>query len=498
MTLAEVVDGLDVASRPTGTRDVSISGIAHDSRRVEPGDLFVAWGGERFDGRRFVSQALERGAVAVLAAGDALEPLPREVPWLVAEDPRALMAPIAARVYGHPDRELQLIGITGTNGKTTVTRLVARMLDAADLPSGELGTLGYFFRGEQMGFGRTTPEASDLMALLRRMVDDGARAAAMEVSSHALDQGRVSAARYDVAVFTNLTRDHFDYHGDFEGYFAAKRRLFDLLKDGGRAVVGCDDQWGARLVDELGGQALTFGDEGDVAPLDVDLDVDGARGTLETPRGPFGFETPLVGRFNLLNLMAAVAVGEALELDRSSMRNALRSAEPVDGRMHRVAAGQSFPVFIDFAHTDGALTAALTSLKEVWDGDVIAVFGCGGDKDQGKRPLMGQAAARDADVLILTDDNPRREASESIHEDVLAGLDPRDAERVIVIADRRQAIAEAIRRARETGAAVLVAGKGHERYQIIGDDELPFWDRQEVEQALAAELGDDLGTAARD
>ena len=494
MTLAEVVDGLEVDVPEAGIEGVTVGGIAHDSRRVEPGDLFVAWGGERFDGRRFVPQALERGAVAVLASGGALEPTARDVPWLVAADPRALMAPIAARLYGHPDRKLRMVGVTGTNGKTTVTRLVARMLDACGLPSGELGTLGYFFDGEQLGYGRTTPEASDLMALLSRMVDGGARAAAMEVSSHALDQGRVAATRYDVAVFTNLTRDHLDYHGDFETYFEAKRRLFGLLKVGGRAVINRDDAYGRRLLAELPEDvAITFGAEADVSPAGVELDAFGLRGELSTPRGRFRFETPLVGRYNLLNLMAAVAVGEALQLDSDAMRRSLRDAEPVDGRMHRVSAGQSFPVFVDYAHTDGALDAALSSLREVWDGEVIVVFGCGGDRDQGKRPLMGQAAARGADVLILTDDNPRREEPGRIHQEVLAGMEASAAQRVEVIADRREAIAEAVRRAHASGAAVLVAGKGHERYQIIGDEELPFSDRQEVERAL----GDILGTATR-
>jgi UDP-N-acetylmuramoyl-L-alanyl-D-glutamate--2,6-diaminopimelate ligase len=470
-----------------------VTGVAHDSRAVEPGDLYVAVVGQRFDGRDFARDAVARGAVAV--AG----PLPAAGPpsgigvsWVIADEPRALLGPFAALVYGHPDRELVLAGVTGTNGKSTVATLIAAILDAAGLPAGFVGTLGYRFGAQSFPGGHTTPEASDLFRTLRRMRDAGAQAVAMEVSSHALDMGRVAGAQFDVGVFTNLTRDHLDYHPTMESYFAAKRRLFDQLKPGARAVVNLDDPWGRRLAAELP-NALTFGAGGtgaDVEALESKLDAAGTHAVLRTPRGTLRFSSPLLGLYNLANLLAAAAAAEALDLPHAAVIRAFADQRPIPGRMEPVDRGQPFPVFVDYAHTDAALDAALRSAREVAGpgGKVAVVFGCGGDRDPGKRPLMGRVAGELADLPIATSDNPRSEDPLAILAAVEEGLKASGNPAYRLVPDRREAIRQALATA-EPGWVVLVAGKGHEREQIIGDRKIPFSDFTEIEKALEERFG---------
>jgi UDP-N-acetylmuramoyl-L-alanyl-D-glutamate--2,6-diaminopimelate ligase len=469
--------------------DPEVTGVAHDSRTVEPGDLFVAIVGERFDGRIFAAEAVARGAVAVAGPG---EPPPGlTVPWIAVDDPRALLGPLAARVYGHPDRELVLAGVTGTNGKSTVATLIAAILEAAGLPAGFIGTLGYRLRDRAFPGGHTTPEASDLFRTLRRMRNAGARAVAMEVSSHALDMGRVAGAAFDTAVFTNLTRDHLDYHRDMEDYFAAKRRLFDRLKPGARPAVNVEDPYGRRLARELPA-ALTFGDVGDVADVsarDVTLTAHGIRGVLATPRGALSFTSPLLGRYNLSNLLAAAAAAETLGLPHAAVAAAFAAQRPVPGRMEPVERGQPFPVFVDYAHTDDALRAALRSVREMAGIEKVAVvFGCGGDRDPGKRPLMGRAAGELADLAVVTSDNPRSEDPLAIIAAVEEGLRASGNRRYLRVPDRRAAIRQALERA-GPGWAVLVAGKGHERVQVIGNEKLPFSDVEEIGRALEERFG---------
>ncbi len=458
--------------------DPEITGVTHDSRTVEPGDLYVALVGQRFDGRDFARDAVARGAVAV-----------------VVDETRALLAPLAAAVYGHPDRELILAGVTGTNGKSTVATLIAAILGAAGIPAGFVGTLGYRFGTQTFPGGHTTPEASDLYRTLRRMHDAGARAVAMEVSSHALDpaMGRVAGVQFDVGVFTNLTRDHLDYHPDMESYFAAKRRLFDQLKPGARAVVNMDDPWGRRLAAELPG-ALTFGAGGDIEATESKLDAAGTHATVRTPRGTLRFSSPLLGTYNLANLLAAAAAAEALGLPHEAVVRAFEAQRPIPGRMEPVDHGQPFPVFVDYAHTDAALDAALRSAREVAGpgGKVAVVFGCGGDRDAGKRPLMGRVAGELADLPIATSDNPRSEDPLAILAAVEEGLKASGNSAGTIgyrlVPDRREAIRQAISIA-EPGWVVLVAGKGHEREQIIGDRKLPFSDFDEIEKALEERFG---------
>jgi UDP-N-acetylmuramoyl-L-alanyl-D-glutamate--2,6-diaminopimelate ligase len=489
MRLSELVRGLAVAGSPGS--DPEVTGVEHDSRRVRPGDLFVAFPGQRFDGRAFAAAAVAAGAVAVVGPEPAGAAAALPVPWLAAAEPRALLGILASRAYGHPDRELTLAGVTGTNGKSTVATLLTAILGAAGRPAGFIGTLGYSFEGRSYAGGHTTPEASDLFRILREMREDGAAAVAMEVSSHALAMGRVAGAAFDTAVFTNLTRDHLDYHRDFEDYFAAKRRLFGMLKPGRRPAVNVDDPYGRQLAAEMP-DALTFGERGEVSAREVALTTSGIRGILVTPRGEVPFSSAVLGRYNLSNLLAAAAAAETLGLPHAAVAAAFAAQRPVPGRLEPVDRGQPFPVYIDYAHTDAALDAALRSAREVGGGKVAVVFGCGGDRDAGKRPLMGKVAGELADLVIATSDNPRGEDPLAILAAVEDGLRASGNPSYRLIPDRRAAIRAAIAAA-EPGWAVLVAGKGHERVQVVGDEKLPFSDLEEIGKALEERFGPVVG-----
>jgi UDP-N-acetylmuramoyl-L-alanyl-D-glutamate--2,6-diaminopimelate ligase len=471
--------------------DFEVTGVTHDSRKVRGGDLFVALVGDRFDGREFVSEARARGASAVLSEGDP--PAEYDGPWLRTSDPRAAMGLLAARLHQHPDRHLVMVGVTGTNGKSTVTALVSSMLESAGQSTGSVGTLGYRFGDREIETGRTTPEATDLFPLLHDIANRGGQAAVMEVSSHALALDRAVGVAFDVAVFTNLSRDHFDLHGGFEEYFAAKRQLFGQLKPDGRAVLNVDDAYGRRLAQELAARSVsvtTFGErDADVTVVDATLSIEGIEVAFQTPGGDLTVSSRLRGRFNLLNLLAAVACGVALELETAAIVGGLKRLGPVAGRLEPVECGQSFPVFVDYAHTDAALTASLRSLREIAAGRKIAcVFGCGGDRDPGKRVLMGRAAGELADLPIVTSDNPRREDPLTIIAAVEKGLEQSGNQAYRVVPDRREAIARAVSIADE-GWLILVAGKGHEEGQIVGDEVRPFSDRDELIRALEASLG---------
>jgi UDP-N-acetylmuramoyl-L-alanyl-D-glutamate--2,6-diaminopimelate ligase len=486
MRLSELVASLPILPAAPAAAEVEVTGVQHDSRAVAAGDLFVALRGERFDGGAFAGEAAARGAVAVLGEGPA--PAGLAVPWLAAADPRALLGPLAARAYGHPDRELTLAAVTGTNGKSTVATVLAAVLGAAGREAGFIGTLGYRLGGRAFPGERTTPEASDLFRTLREMRRAGAAAVAMEVSSHALSLGRVEGAAFDVAVFTNLTRDHLEYHGDMEGYFAAKRRLFSHLKPGGRAVVNLDDPYGRRLAAEMPA-ALTYGEGGEVAARGVRLTNDGIDATLMTPRGELAVRSPLLGRYNLENLLAAAAAAEALGLPHAAIAAAFAAQRPVAGRMEPIERGQPFPVYVDYAHTEAALAAALRSARDLSGSRVAVVFGCGGERDPGKRAAMGRVAGELADLAIVTSDNPRREDPLAIIRAVEEGLAASGGD-YRVLPDRRAAIRAALAAAAAGGGwAVLVAGKGHEDVQIVGESKIPFSDREEIARALEERFG---------
>ncbi len=485
MRLSELIHGLSVVVEPA--EDPEVLGIAHDSRRVEPGDLFVALAGQIQDGRTFVEEAEARGAAAVLGSGSRPERL--EGPWAgLAGDPRPHLCELASRLYAHPDRDLLTVGVTGTNGKSTVVELIASILETAGRPAARFGTLGYRFRERRWDGERTTPEATDLVRVLRSVRDLGAAATVMEVSSHALAMSRVAALRYDLALFTNLSRDHLDFHGSLEEYYRAKRTLFDQLAPGGRAVVSLEDPWGRRLAGEIEAP-MTYGLGGDVRVSREVLDTDGIRVTVETPRGALEVRSALLGAFNLQNLLAAVAAAEALELDREAIVRGIAAVRPLPGRMEPVECGQPFPVYIDFAHTEAALEAALRSVRG-FSGErrILVVFGCGGDRDTGKRRPMGRVAGELADIPIITSDNPRSEDPLAIIAEVESGVLDTGNDSYRVIPDRREAIRGAVRRA-AAGWVLVVAGKGHETVQIVGGQRLPFSDRAEVAAALEERFG---------
>ncbi len=478
-------------------QDPEVTGIRIDSRRIEPGDLFVAFAGECFDGRAFAAEAAERGAVAVLGQGPA--PAELTVPWVEVEEPRRWIGPLAARLYGYPHERLMLAGVTGTNGKSTVTALLARMLEAAGQPCGILGTLGYHFGKLAYTAARTTPEACDVFRTLEEMRAKGARAAVMEVSSHALVMGRVAGARYDLALFTNLSRDHFDFHHDLESYYAAKRTLFDQLKPGGRAVVGVADDHGRRLTAELEAsnpetRPLTFGPGGDVEAADAELTLRGIEGSISTPRGNVRFTSRLIGRYNLENLVAATAAAEALELDHEAVAAGIARQPTLPGRLESMDCGQPYPVLIDYAHTPGALEAALRSIAELTDRRIVLVFGCGGDRDRGKRPLMGRIAGELAALPVVTSDNPRGEDPQAIMLAVEEGLKQSGCKDYRMMPDRREAIRRAVAVAGSgEDWLVMVAGKGHESFQLVSGRRTAFSDREELRTAIRGAAGGKAG-----
>ena len=471
----------------------AVTGISYDSRRVAPGDLFVAVSGLRQDGRRFIADALAAGAVAIVA--ESTDPLPgSSTSRVVVPSVRAALARLADAFHGHPSGALTMVGITGTSGKTTTCFLADALLRAGGHATGMLGTIEYRIGDEVVPAGQTTPEAVELQAMLARMRASGVTAASMEVSSHALAMHRVEGVAFDVVVFTNLSQDHLDFHVTFEEYERAKRRLFELAAAGEKratAVVNADDPVGPRMVAGLGLRALTFGlaEGAGVRPIDREVRGDGTRLRVATPVGPVAIESRLVGEHNVSNLLAAVGVGVALGIAPDRIGAGLGRLAGVPGRFERVEAGQPFLVVVDYAHKPDALDRVLQTARKLVDhrGRLGVVFGCGGDRDRGKRPIMGEIAARLADRVWVTSDNPRTERPEAIVAEIAAGVARAGApaDRHVLEPDRRAAIADAIGWAR-AGDVVLIAGKGHETYQVVGASVLPFDDRAEARQALAA------------
>jgi UDP-N-acetylmuramoyl-L-alanyl-D-glutamate--2,6-diaminopimelate ligase len=482
VTLGELVARLTDA-RLTGDGGVSVQSVTHDSRQAGAGSVFVAIRGLATDGNLYVDAARRKGAAAVVSE----EPPQPGGPWVQVADARAALATLAAAVLGDPAQHLTLVGVTGTNGKTTTTHLIDAALRAAGHKVGLVGTIQYRVGDRLAEAVRTTPESSDLQELFRDMVAAGCDHAVMEVSSHSLALKRVHGLGFRVAVFTNLTRDHLDFHGDMDRYFEAKRTLFDtLLRKDGHAVINAADDRAAELVAVSRGTAWTFGIErdADLRALDVSLSLGGTRFRALTPVGELVVESPLLGRFNVENLLAALGASLALGLPSAVALRGLQSVTGVPGRLERVSAGQDFTVIVDYAHTDDALKNLLETVRELKPRRVITVFGCGGDRDRSKRPLMGAVASRLSEAVVVTSDNPRSEPPESIIEEILRGMNGgRKAERHVVV-DRRDAIAKAFEMA-GPGDAVVIAGKGHETYQVLRDRTVPFDDRQVARDLLA-------------
>src|SRR5947209_7105699 len=463
--------------------------VVHDSRQVVLGCVFVAVPGAKFDANEFVPQAVERGAWCVISERERPEGL--GVSWIKVADARRALALAAAEVKRHPSRELKLVGITGTNGKTTTAYLVAAIAEAAGERVALISTVEYCIGVRRTPALHTTPEASDTQRFLRLAADEGCRVAVMESSSQALDLHRCDALRYEVAAFTNLTRDHLDYHGTMEEYFKAKLRLFDgSLGERPRvSVVNADDEYGTRLAAELeheGQNVLRYslGEGAEITARDGEFTLAATRLRLATAEGERDVVSPLVGRPHVYNILTAAGCAHALGFDLDATVEALRTCEGAPGRFERVAHAGDFAVVVDYAHTDDALRNVLRTARGVTRGRVITVFGCGGDRDRTKRAPMGEAAASLSDVTIATSDNPRTEDPEDILRDVETGL--RAAGRpYLKIVDRREAIRRAIEEAR-AGDLVVIAGKGHEDYQIIGTQKRHFDDREVALEALAA------------
>ena len=473
--------------------DTEASAVCTDSREVKPGAVFIAIQGFRTDGRRFAGDAVRAGAAAVVGEGDAPEGVP-EGAWFRVPDARRAAAKIAAAWHGYPSHTMDVYAVTGTNGKTTVATLLHDLLVSLGTPCGLISTVeNDVGAGPREPAEHTTPDPLTLHDLLARIRDNGCHTVAMEVSSQALDQHRTDAMLFSVACFTNLTREHLDYHGDMEHYFEAKLHLFELLSANpyGMAAVNIDDPYGLRIVDCLRAHrvtCLTYGTnpDADYRAEDIRTGLDGVRFHLVTRRsGSIDVRSPLLGRHNVSNLLAVFAMAANLGQPLRVLARALGAHPCVCGRLERVPSPPDAPAwFIDYAHTPDALEHALATLREAAPGRLVAVFGCGGDRDRGKRPLMGAAAATLADEVVVTSDNPRSENPDAIIAEILAGI-PADARsRVHVEPDRRRAIALAATLVREPGDAVLVAGKGHERGQIFADHTEPFDDHEAVAAAL--------------
>jgi UDP-N-acetylmuramoyl-L-alanyl-D-glutamate--2,6-diaminopimelate ligase len=471
-----------------GSLDRPISGLVMDSRRVVPGSVFFALPGRRTDGSSFLDEAVTRGAVAIVSSRLPAHP-PGKVTCIQVADVRATLARVAQRFYRFPDRDLAVAGVTGTNGKTTVTHLLKHLLNG-DQKVGLIGTISYDLGARTVPSFRTTPESLDIYGMLAQMRDAGCRQAVMEVSSHGIAQDRVRGLQFAAAVFTNLTRDHLDYHGTLEAYFDTKVRLFtgDVGPVPGVAVVNLDDPHGERLMARLavaapGARIVTFGEHprADVRAEQVALGYRDSRFRLVWPQGAADVDSPLIGRYNLSNLLAAMATAWALGRDPAVLARRVRAFPGVPGRMERIEEGQPFNVLVDYAHTDDALRNALAMLRAITPGRLLVVFGCGGSRDRTKRPLMVRAVQEFADLAWATADNPRAEPIAGIFADMRAGVTA--PERIAWVEDRRRAISLALDEAR-AGDCLLIAGKGHEGYQEFADTVIPFDDRQVVRELI--------------
>jgi UDP-N-acetylmuramoyl-L-alanyl-D-glutamate--2,6-diaminopimelate ligase len=466
-----------------------VSAVVYDSRRAVVGSIFVALRGLKADGAEFVPQAISRGVALVVAEVPRSES--ETTAWLVVSDARLALALLSDAFYEHPSRRMKVIGVTGTNGKTTTAYLLASILDAAGLKAGLLGTVTYRLGGEEREASRTTPEAPDVQHLLNEMIKQGCGSAVMEVSSHALALKRVDGMRFAAGIFTNLTRDHLDFHEDMESYFLAKRRLFEMLPADAPGVINVDDPRGASLTGVCQ-RPVTFAiaRPADVTPASVEMSLSGLTFELRTPRGNVEIEARLVGRPNVYNILAASATAMAMDLPLDAITTGVRRLPGVPGRFEVVSAPEDeVTVVVDYAHTDDALRNLLETARPLASKRLVTVFGCGGDRDRTKRPLMGMVAARLSDVVVITSDNPRGEEPQRIIDEIKRGIPAGSqstgrAPDIHAIVDRREAIERAVESSGR-GDVVLIAGKGHEKYQQIGDRVLPFDDGEVARTALA-------------
>jgi UDP-N-acetylmuramoyl-L-alanyl-D-glutamate--2,6-diaminopimelate ligase len=483
--LSEVLQGVE-KTLPSNASRLQILQVACDSRKVKPGALFFALHGAKSDGNKFIQDALKRGAVAIASEEQAPGKIPTDVAWIQVREARKALAITAANFLGHPAKALQLVAVTGTNGKTTTTSVVDAIVKASGAKTGLFGTIAYHTPLGDYPAPNTTPESVDLQGFLAEIRDAGGKYAVLEASSHSLAMDRLWGCHFQVAVFTNLTREHMDYHKTFEDYFAAKRRLFEGTGAGAPevAVLNTDDQFGRQLPG-LTKKTVTYGLESgaDITTKKFQLTFDGLTFTARTPNGKVRVVSGLVGRINVYNLLASIGTAQALGLSNEVIETGIRNLESVSGRFQRIDLGQPFLVIVDYAHTDDALENLIRTARELNPkGRIITLFGCGGEKDRTKRPVMGEVTGRLSDLTILSSDNPRSEDPLKIISDIIVGLQ-KTAGKYLIEPDREKAIEMAMDEAR-SGDIVLLAGKGHENYQIVADRTFEFDDREVARRAL--------------
>ncbi|HCJ66523.1 MAG TPA: UDP-N-acetylmuramoyl-L-alanyl-D-glutamate--2,6-diaminopimelate ligase [Elusimicrobia bacterium] len=467
--------------------ETEITGIAYDSRKVKPGNLFVVRQGVKDHGRNYLTQAKDNGAVAVVSEEKIIYPLP----LILVADVHLALAKLAANFYQNPSKELLLIGVTGTNGKTTITYLLESILNSAGRKTGVIGTINYRLGKKIFAHGLTTPEAVDLQAIFSWMREEGADSVIMEVSSHALAQGRTAECYFDLGIFTNLTDEHLDFHQTMDNYFAAKSKLFTAISPEIKqnlpkfAIINLDSQWGEKLINLVKLPVLTYGikKKSDFQAKEIKLEEKNSSFLLRTQDKEFPVRLPLVGKYNILNALAAIACASAIGINRDLIIKNLAKINSIPGRLEPVDRGQDYSIFVDYAHTADALENVLFTLKEFAKRKIITVFGCGGDRDRSKRPLMGEVATRLSDFVIITSDNPRSEDPQQIALDIEVGIRRAGKENYKVIIDRRQAIRDALTMA-GSGDFILIAGKGHEDYQIFADRTIHFDDKEIVNELL--------------
>lgn len=485
MRLSEVFQSADV-SLPTEANGIEVRQVACDSRKVQQGALFFALQGAKTDGNAFIQDALKRGATAIASEGAAPGKFRKGVAWIQVRDARKALAITSANFFGHPANALQLVAVTGTNGKTTTTSVVDAIIRASGAKTGLFGTIAYHTPLGDYPAPNTTPESVDLQGFLAEIRDTGGKYAVLEASSHSLAMDRLWGCHFQAAVFTNLTREHMDFHKTFEDYFEAKKRLFEGTGAGGPdvGVVNTDDEFGKRLVG-VAKKTVTYGLEtdADITTKKFQLTFDGLSFTAHTPNGKVNVVSRLVGRINVYNLLAAIGAAQALGVSNEVVEQGIRNLESVSGRFQRIDMGQPFFVIVDYAHTDDALENLIRTARELNPkGRIITLFGCGGLKDRTKRPVMGEVTGKLSDLTILSSDNPRTEDPLKIISDIIVGLQ-KTAGKYLIEPDREKAIGIAIDEAR-TGDIVLLAGKGHENYQILADHTLHFDDREMARRAL--------------
>jgi UDP-N-acetylmuramoyl-L-alanyl-D-glutamate--2,6-diaminopimelate ligase len=503
MTILELLEGLRV-SKKTGPLDIEVKGIAYDSRLVEKDFLFVAVKGFTVDGHDYIKDALSRGSAAMLVEEAVVDVNIQEcaarskAAYVEVPDSREALALISSAFYGNPSGKLSLIGITGTNGKTTTSFIVKNIIDAGGHKSGLLGTICYMSGNNTVTASNTTPESLDLQRYLSEMVESNLDHAVLEVSSHALALSRVKGCTFKTAAFTSFTQDHLDFHGTMDEYFRVKSSLFSYLNGGGTAVLNHDDPMISRLETELGCDVITYGiEEGAMIRAEnikdkTVLSKDGRHEVpcglsfdVVTPTGTFEVSSKFMGRFNVYNILASIGIAYSLNINEDVIRRGIAGAMPVPGRFENIDMGQNFLCIIDYAHTEDALRKLIEEAEHITAGRIITVFGCGGDRDRSKRPLMGYTATELSDMVVITSDNPRTENPEAIIRDIIDGIKKHN---YTVCPDRQDAINQAVSMAKE-GDSVLIAGKGHEDYQETGGSRHYFSDRECVKQAIKERLG---------